>query len=630
LEDNKISGRSLIYGMFRELAILGIPVIFKSDSEDRETRILLSDEALKPSSKEAVIMLDNISGDQDGTIVFSLDQNRYEGIMRSTDTESFIIPDTLSVLQRRSKPRSNITSLANEVVLAEVRGIGCRFWGKVKDCNTDHIVIDLGSNAPIPIKVNEQAEIRIYSANQQTLHSSAWLCIVRSNTTGTTEYVFCLNSTKSMKRVPRNNRKQLASPVEISLCWPNESGIHFVLSLFDIGFTGFAAILKNPEDELPPVGAVCRIEESELNARFVWIDEHRIGFDLRANHTQKLDDWHARIFGASKKVFSSSSSQKKRSQNFLSILLRSGYLLNKRAAAFVQQPELQYLIPGINHQLQWLRRYTSALTQKPDAHVSFCRLCDESWMIQELGNSSGIAGAGKEMLQNALFEFFTREQPFLTTNKALIALFDLKSRFNRDFWMNPNKQINSLFRNAVVLEFSKIQSALVKQNANTFVIEKPNIYLWSNIFPNLLHYNGLLLNAFGITNSTYDAPVLTDQLMQSGYICHRQIRLFSKSGRINAIAVVFGIPTLANVTATANAVWLLCHTRQDVVPALQTLLSLPSEDSFMLGGTDIIVICDDEDGDMPQDIAGKNYGFLVFPILNIPAFLGGKGNANKT
>jgi hypothetical protein len=615
-QSNQVTGASLIRGMIRELAILGVPVSFTSETRTEETRIIIPEEAQTRSTKTILLALDGITPKTAGTLRFCLDDNQYEATLQPASTEAFSMPETITIIQRRTQRRSSIASLSTETILAEIRGKGWRYWGRARDCNTEHLVAELDISGTYPMSVQDNVEVRVYAPNQQTMHASGWISLIRTTKNNTIELVFCLTSQKRPQQVNRVPRQPSNTTTNIELHWPDEQGLHFIVPLLNTGFTGFAGSRTANTPEYPPVGAICKIAGTTLNAKLAWIDDTRIGFDLRSNNQKDLDAWHTSISGQAQNPLLHAP-QGRRSQRLLSILMRSGYLRSKRANVFVKEPELHRFIPGLREPAQWLRRYTNARSEHPDVHVAFSRLSDTSWMIQEVANGSGTSGIGAEIIQDALFEFFGREQSFLTTQKTLITLFDMNSRFNREFWLRKPVLENTIHRDAVVLELQNQFST--SANEELFNVITPDIFSWHKQYAQLDVFDPKLLLALGITANTYDAPELQQDLAHSGYLSHRQVRILMDTRGPAAIAVAFGLPTLANATATANAVWLLCRDHQTTNKAIQTLNAITDDDPLLLGCTDLIVMSNEE---TPLQLSGRAFGFLSIPLLSIPSFLG--------
>src|SRR5262249_22831906 len=125
--------------------------------------------------------------------------------------------------------------------------------------------------------------------------------------------------------------------------------------------------------------------------------------------------------------------QARQRTQIMRIMLRSGYLRGKKAQVFGQS-SMELLIPNSALTRGWLMRYSRAVSHnEPDIHISYLKLSDASWMVQELGHITQEAN-GEESITNSMLDFFIREQPNATLDTHLLAISDDSSRFNRQYW----------------------------------------------------------------------------------------------------------------------------------------------------------------------------------------------------
>ena len=622
-----IKGASITKGIFRELSILGIPVYVSG----KQSRILLGDDATRTSSNEDLFFLDGIIPEDDSLVVaFELDQIRYScSISRhAKHADAFAFPIELATDQRRQRARHDPGSLSNDLLLVEIRGVAWRLHGQIKNASATHFVIEIEVMS-FPIEVNELVHMRGYRRNSQALETDGWISFIRLNADNNHEIVVQVGTPSQAVKKPRQLRQKPKELATIKIVWPDETGLILSAPLEDLGYAGFAIRRTDPLQELPPIGALCSVTDPKLTARLVWISDEKLGFDLRGNTRQTLQRWSTAVEQWTKRSLQSSPQTKQKSL-LLSIMFKSGYLRGKKAKAFAEVENLAQIIPNSAETKLWLRRETSSISNSPDTHVAFMRLTDSSWMIQEIAQCTSQNNIGENIVTEAILNFYAQEQPFASLSTVLLSLFDMSSKFNQKFWLAESRLAHALVRASLVFETDVLQAqikeyAYVKTNLN---FKAPFIEEWRKDFTLLTSkFSENLLAALGLKYDSFDSTELRQYLTISGYSFRRNSRIILRDTSAIGVAICFGIPTMANLTATANHLWLLLEREADINEVLLEIRHNPDTQCLLFGVTQIVVVLNETPSKnikpaLPAAYKARAFTMVVVPILSIPRFLG--------
>jgi hypothetical protein len=253
-------------------------------------------------------------------------------------------------------------------------------------------------------------------------------------------------------------------------------------------------------------------------------------------------------------------------------------------------------------------------------------------MLQEIASSADKSGVGENLISESLLEFYAQEEPFSTISTCVVALFDLTSKFNRTFWLSRCKNKGEFFCHGLVLEIANFVNSSFpggdESQFKNYSILAPELKTWSDTFKQLLgNFPEVLLASFGIKYDTFDAPDLRQQMALSGYMLNRSVVLLKKSNNIDGVAISFGLPTFANLTATANHLWLLLEEASQVPEMLESIAASNEFKSMLQGVTQVIVVTNRSNLDIASCKLDSRYGARLFgvisiPLIVIPEFLG--------
>jgi len=620
---SEISDRNLVKGIFRELAVLGTPVHAETSKGSLVVHVqLIGDNTRNTLSQDMVAFHPPIEGESAINLSFELENKLFTCSLDSENLEGiFSFPQVLKPTQKRSSRRSLVDDLVDHPLIGELRAPGLCLYGRLKDSNGRFIVFATPAHS-LNIKPNQKVQLRVYSSEEQTLLRNGTVSYVRDPTDGETEIVIDLQLTSNDTKVARLPRHNLPSNNRIRLTWPSEAGLKFDAMVIEASISGFAAALVDENCEMPPLGAICNISTMAVRARLAWRSGTQIGFDLRLNDSFASEKWIALLEEWTRPGLSKLSSTKQRRQ-LLKIMLRSGYLKGKRAQIFKAEA-LETLVPNNTDSRAWLVRFSRSISDDgPDVHISYLKLSDSSWMIQELGHMTNLAD-GTETISDSMSEFFLREQFQATLDTHLLAVYDNSSRFNQEYWDPKSEKGLAFFSKCVVCDLTALREDDQRRtNHSDFALCPADLSMWRDTFKNLLKtFDERILNGLGLKRDTFDAPVLRQHVSKSGYVFQRDVTIVTKNGEISAVAISFGLPTFANLSTAASQLWILMTEMNDAKQVLSAIFSHDHSFSPMWGATEAVIVpAKPEQPAIVDGLKCRSFTILSLPVLKIPLFL---------
>ena len=562
-----ISHPALIKGVFRELAALRRTVHIASDGGTGPARIAVKDDLSRSSSDSFHIeILDLPLSTRSLQIQFELDGVLYSCVLNAaTDSQEllFCVPSTLEPDQRRKAYRADLQTLGKDPLLVEVRGRAYRHYGYLKDSNQHFLTAKLSVNGRL-IQIGDIVGIRAYTRDAQVLTTAARVSAVRPSTAnGAVEVLLELHHASATKHKIRPGRTVIEPLTHLEAGWPDESGLRIRLQVVETGPTGFSARIVGNQPELPPKGAICKIEGGTLFAQVQWISDDRLGFDLSINDRSGLALWTTWVDEWRLKVLTRTPLSRQQSR-IASVLIRSGYLRDFKASVFSSTPQLVSLIPNNHLTRAWLCRFLRGTATEIDAHVSFARCSDSSWIIQELGNCAVETRIGDSLLTESIEAFYMQESPYQNYGSTMIALFDPQSKFNQRFWICREDHDGLSSHKCALVGLEQVHEQLKPPTHTAIELTHPSIAAWPSEWGNITQWaDERTLYGLGLRSDDFKSPSLRQDLSRSGYRLERHTVLLKKAGQIIGLAIVMGVPTFSNLNATSNHLWLYLKDGKD-------------------------------------------------------------------
>jgi hypothetical protein len=613
-----IANHTRIRGIFRSLATFHSTVVYTVDNERHVCSVRMPNDATRDGAGSDVFFLTSIAEPQKGALSFDLDNVLYEAAVgpHQQYQAAFALPQRLAPVRERSSIRVSAPMLGPEPVVAELRGYGWRSYGTIQNINATHALIRLRT-APTVIH-GTSIDLWLYHKSRQIYDGTA---VIARSTCVAHEFtdvlvMFPMDSGKH--RGIRGPRHKLEVSTNVQAFWPDHNGFRLYLRLEDVAHTGFYATVLT-STFVPPVGAILYIADYDCFGRIVRRTTDGLAIDLRVNDRRKLDAWMLAVEQwANNNITKLGMIEGQR--RLLSVVMRSGYLQGAKADAFREEPALLLMPPNCGHTRSWLQRFSRPADTSVDTHIAFLRLSDSSWMIQEISNASDVSGIGDQLICDSIRSFCALNQ-VNTASEVMISLFDHKSKFNRAFWIPRTDVLRSLLRAAYVID--DVHAAAPSGAAGIFNCTRLDLSDWDIRYDQLIgHFSRQMLAILGLTELSCFANDLTERLSASGYICQRKVWwLADQKGQV-AVAVHFGHPTFANLTATANHLWVLAKSKEQLADIHSWLAHGTNE--LLRGVTQIVGIVDavnelNEETHMPEK--WRKYGVYAVPIQCLQEFL---------
>lgn len=589
-----ITSPALIKGVFRELAALRRMVYLNCETTSGSSRVSIIDDFSRSDLSQNVVQFQDLAV-CDATVVvsFELDGIYYTCKLEAalTGASNFLLPSSIEPGQRRKGIRSDLQSLSRQPITVEARGQLWRGYGYLKDSDNGFLTarVSFFGNQP---SINDFVRLRAYTQQAQILSTSAQIKEIRS--IQKSEQVELLLDPYGYREPPkkiRSGRTAINVLTFLELHWPDVDGLRIRVEVLDVNSTGFSARWVGNQKEFPPKGAICKIGGGEILAQLQWQTKDRIGFDLSINDRQVLalwstwiDEWHLKVLNRTPVT--------RQQERIASVLIRSGYLRDFKASAFTSTPSLLSLIPNSTATRTWLKRFLRGGENDIDAHISFARCTDSSWIIQELGNSAIETRVGDAIIRESMQAFHAQETPYINYGSTLLALFDPLSKFNQAFWMKRESfpSVNTYEARLINIE-SGLDHFCRHNESDSKVIEVslPSVAIWPNIWNELQKWVPLrTLFGLGLRGDDYASPELRQSLAKSGYYLERHVTLIHEGSQLIGFAVALGVPTFSNLNATSSHLWIILKDMKHWGSALQKLMEGESQ-IRLLGATEAVV-----------------------------------------
>lgn len=580
-----ISKPSYILGLLREMDILGSLITFKSETYTSRVLVQLSCD-LPSSGVDGVFKLVSVPAEIiEGQILFEVDNAVYKAHVKRAG-EEFKIPSEIILCEAREIERLRREIFHHETVFIEIRGSQRKKYGELVNIDKKYVLIEC-SDTSSHFNLGEVVELRGYIKSGDILNRIGVINKVRKGESGYS-YVVNLEYSLETKRVERNERFPVVERHIMTGRWPEDESFKFEFELVDVGYMGFKGRLRGESESLPPLGSVLTVGEMKVKAHLVWRDEDSFGCDLVKSDKRSIGDWQEYVQEKTKGSFGSYSSGV-RNKRILNIFLRSGYLRKHKAYVFGLTEKIHEILPSDSRLNTWIQRYGNATSAagKLDTHISFLRLTDFSWLIQEASSMSLEKGVGVDLILNNLEQFYYRNNHEFNLSSFIFALYDANMSFNQRFWDCLDNEPYISTYDTLVLDFQKVTS----DGGRSIELKEPTFETWPEDYECLqgdIEKN--ILDAFNIKSEGWDPMYLRSALNESSYSLNRKVHLLIEKRKVLGVAIQFGLPTIANVTSTANHLYIIVSNDVcDFVGISKGLLSSENRQSIT-GVTEVVFV----------------------------------------
>jgi len=582
----RITKKSYIKGVLRELDILGSSITYKSKNHTSTVIIqLLSDLAITEDEEFEILNIDQC--DNEGELLFEIDYNVFKAKIKKGKV-GFLVPDYIEMYDSRESKRLKREVFYDESIYVELRSMGNKIYGELVNVSEKSLLIITKDKTHI-FANKENIEVKGYIKSGKVIEHIGRVRTSRE-TQETISYLLDLGEDDSPAK-PRNQKRiNLNEKLVFSALWPNDDSFKIQFEIQDLGYLGFKGKILNKKNVLPPLGSILRLESFNLNAHMKWREGNIFGCDLSCNDLSELGEWHEFIEDNTSGSFGNFTTGE-RNKKILNIFLRSGYLRKHKAYVFSKTPKIHEIIPSSPKYSAWIQRYGNSTTDEEciDTHISFLKLTNTSWLIQEASSMSLQNGIGKNLILKNLEKFYFRNADEFDLSSRIFALYDANMKFNNSFWdrLKSNSCVESYDTCVIELkDFSRFQKY------NDTKLKDVTFGNWENDFNKLnTLFSDKLLSSFGIQSSTWKCEYLSNLLKGHNHILTRKVHLLELDQRLLGIAIQFGLPTIANVTSTANHLWLLVNDdEENWLDSVKSMLYNEKSGIRLAGVTEVVVI----------------------------------------
>ena len=626
-----ISDHRFILGLFREIEILGGYLLSEESNEQSRITFSLIHIELEGKSSSAIQLLFSEFSKPILKLSIEVEGQIYAGNSYRIQDGIYTLPQSLEALNLRSAKRFKPEELSDIDFFAEIRGVGWRRFCSVIDFNTGFVAIKTNLELGAAI-ANETIVVRIYSGSKQILICDAKIRETRLDADNAYLYVLSLFTDERSNASPESerrqftrdfslNRSQKEAALDLTIYWPREDGYKIRATIVDAGATGMRLCFNNAPFDLP-VGAIAEIAEIHIPARVVWKSNDHYGFYIGLGGQDGVRKWVEFLDSAKGNSLSGSPAAASR-RNILSALLKSGYLAGAKASFVKEEKGYELVVPVTESTSRWLFRCVKFKNRTLESHVSFLKMSDDSWMIQELGSASDQRGVGKTIIKDAILRFFGRESLFSSSKAVMLSLYDATLKFNINFWNQIQEKYNLPFFHSLVtrhpLNLTDFDIPITKEIS----FSVPSISDWDMTYESLKSkFSTRALSALGISGQDFRSPDLMRGVSESGYSFERQVLIAGHGLQPIGILVNFGLPTYANLTVTANHLWIIVKSRDDALQILSTLLVTQNYKNILSGVSQIVVLLSEPLTHTGSDRLFRDFRLMLSPIHQLLAMYG--------
>ncbi len=396
--------------------------------------------------------------------------------------------------------------------------------------------------------------------------------------------------------------------VALNLCWPDENGFSSLMKITEISGLGMSGSCQGGAIELLPVGTIFYEKSTEARIRLAWKKDEMVGFSFDTTEPglrEKIIET-IRVYSQQEEHLS----LRKRSKRNLHILTKSGLVKGSRALSYSNASKAELFYQRANYSSRWFYKIES------ESHfLSFLRVSDEGWLIQELA-SSGAKGSGEALLLAGIHDYIKNMHEEPSAHSAIIGIYDLSSPFNQYMW---REKIPPLFPGCVTYKhvlLGQIKGCrLQDRRQSPYACELSSSRDW-------FHKRAItpidpVLNAFGVSFQAIHPGILSNILRSEDLKLDREVFTISHPQLgICAIAVKLGLPPVSNVTSLAENMYIF-HIAGDPGDYLHSLLF--QGNPALTGVEDICIVSNSSLSDLALDhvihgFAGRPFELALLPI----------------
>ncbi len=533
------------------------------------------------------------------------------------------LPQSISVSEQRDRPRTQLGEGQVSDYHVDIAGAGVHIFGSLSDISDDFLRVTSSLSVH---DLEPGCEVQVSGVSQGKASLSLH---------GTVHFVRCFNGRSDIvirrtdileknKIISRGNRQNLSSAATVKLQWVGIGNLVSHLVFKNVSLRGFCGQLIDDEKLTILVGSRAYLAEMGLSATLIWKSINAYGFDLQFNTQEALNTWADAV--SNRVIQRSQSSSRPITRDLIRLMVRSGYLTGLKASIY-KSPDARIAAMNLSTSELWLRRtfFLGPVTQAA-SHVSVLRISDIGWMVQELGSVAPNEDAGTLTLDTALWRLLEQELPGVMQSSSLYALYEPKSEFNKRYWVRSHSgttesQVSVFPWKDIELLSSKMRSGLGR--FESLKIRLPTIDTWASDYKQMeMNHNKVLLGAMGLFEETYLSPQLADQIHASGLMFQRRVAMVENNGKIIAVLARFGLPSLSNLTLSADHLWVSSSSGT----SLKDLLDLIKASNEILdlnkGALQVVMNFQDTGFLSTVDLPGlKKLRLLRIPLKHLKEFL---------
>ena len=167
-------------------------------------------------------------------------------------------------------------------------------------------------------------------------------------------------------------------PTVLQLFWPKKDACTLLIEVTELTGMGFSGRLITPYNDSVPVGSILSESATEARLRLAWKSDKAIGVSFDPAEPNARERLYGFLNSTTRVGMGGARAEAK---DVLSVLTRAGLLKAERAVSFSNRSKTELFLNRSYSSSRWLFQSF----RKEETYLSFARVSDSGWLIQELG-----------------------------------------------------------------------------------------------------------------------------------------------------------------------------------------------------------------------------------------------------
>ena len=581
-----VTSPRVIKGIFTELQQSGNGLFINEDN----TIIKVSIGAGVEDLAEYTICFSEIHDTSDCvTVSFWVGGDYFKCSLKKMSSGSFFPPNEIFSINRREKTRFETCNLSATPVFAVLLINTERVFARVHDVDAECIAISIGMKNQ-KITIGTHGILTEYSTGSLVGVHNVVVQEVKDAVDFRKRIVLRVTTDLSgEKRI--TSRTHQIRPILLNLFWPREDGVSALVEVQELTGMGFSGRLITSIAEMLPVGSIFLESASGARLRLAWINSNNAGFSFDCCDPRIRERIYLYLNSF---IGSGEKGQRGRTKETLSILTRAGLLKSERALTFSDDEKMEVFMYRSSASQRWL--FQDQISE--ESYLSFVRVSDGGWFIQELGSLSNGKQDGGTLIITGMEKLRNTRHEELCPQSRIAGIYDLSSKFNLFFWRNEILKALSEAPEFHRVTLGTIKGKVINTGGETNTkIFKMRSDMWVSIYSKIKDQKmSNVLSFYGVSENDFAPRMLADVMLSDGKVLAREVYCIQeKNGPVLGVALKIGLPPLANVTSLLENLYIIptCENHKAIIEAI-----FENENEVLLGIEDICFIGSTHDDDL--------------------------------